>query len=445
MKSLPSLASALRPGIGRDTLLNLLGQTLPLGVAVFAVPALISALGTERFGILALAWTVLGSFSVLDVALGRAVTKLSAEALGRGEPGRLPAIVWNAVLLQAVLGCLVALLFAATAPWLVDRVLHLHGPIAEETRRTFLILALSFPLTLITGCLRSLLEALRRFDLINLVRAPAGAATFALPWLAVHLGWGLPAMVGLLVLFRGMVTAVHYLLCRKALPAMAGWRRPQRSVLSELARFGGWVTAANSVPPLLVLMDRFLIGSLLSLTAVSWFSVPYEMVFRLWVLPTSVVAAAFPVLSMEIGRGDWRRAGEVASRSARMVFLLLGPPVAVAILGAQPILEVWLGGDFAEAGTPVLRWLAAGVLISALGSVPSSVLQAAGRPGLTARLRLIELPVFALLMAGAIRGWGTTGAAVVFAVRAAVDAAVLSWLARRMVQDRREGTGAESR
>ncbi|HEX6902829.1 MAG TPA: flippase [Thermoanaerobaculia bacterium] len=431
-----ALAAGLRPGIGRDTLLNLLGQTLPLAVAVFAVPALITGLGTERFGILALAWTVLGSFSVLDVALGRAVTRLSSAALGRGEPDRLPAIVWNAVFLQAVLGALAAAVFALAAPWVVERALHLRGPIADETRRTFLILALSFPLTLVTGCLRSLLEALRRFDLINLVRAPAGAATFALPWLGVHLGWGLPALVGLLVLFRGIVTAVHYLLCRRAFPAMAGRRRPERSVLSELARFGGWVTAANSVPPLLVLIDRFLIGSLLSLTAVAWFSVPYEMVFRLWVLPTSVVAAVFPVLSMEIGRGDWRRAEQVAARALRMVLLLAGPPVAVAVLGARPILEVWLGGGFAAAGTPVLRWLAAGILFSALGSVPSSMLQAAGRPDLTARLRLIELPVFGLLMAGAIHLWGITGAALVFATRAAVDAAALFRLARTMNRDR---------
>jgi O-antigen/teichoic acid export membrane protein len=441
---LKPLPAPLRPGIGRDTLLNLIGQTLPLGVAVFAVPALISGLGTERFGVLALAWTVLGSFSVLDVALGRAVTKLSAEALGQGRTERLPAILWNAVLLQAVLGGLVAIVFALATPWLAGHALGLDGPLEEETRRTFLILALSFPLTLVTGCLRSLLEALRRFDLINLVRAPAGAATFALPWLAVHLGWGLPVTVGLLVLFRAMVTAIHYFLCRRALPAMAGWRRPERSVLSELARFGGWVTAANSVPPLLILMDRFLIGSLLSLTAVSWFSVPYEMVFRLWVLPTSVVAAVFPVLSLEIGRRDWDRAGEVAARSLRMILLLLGPPVAVAVLGARPILEIWLGGDFAEAGTPVLRWLAAGVLVSALGSVPSAMLQAAGRPGLTARLRLIELPVFALLMAGAIHRWGTTGAAVVFAARAAVDATALFGLSRGMVRNR-EGSRAESR
>ncbi len=418
------LLSAPR-GIRRDTLLNLIGQTLPLAVAALTVPAIVAGLGSERFGVLALAWTVLGSFSVLDLALGRAVTKLSAEALSRAERHRLPAIVWNAAALQAALGGVAAVLFAAASPALAGRVLHLEGPLAAETQRTFLLLALSFPLTLVTGCLRSLLEALRRFDLINLVRAPAGAATFAIPWLAVRAGWSVPAIVALLVGFRAIVTAVHFLLCRRALPELAAGPRLERSVLAALARFGGWVTAANSVPPLLVLLDRFLLGALVSLTAVAHFSVPYEMVFRLWVLPTSLIAAIFPVLSAAAGRGDWRSVQEVAARSVRTVLLLLGLPVAVAVLGARPILEAWIGSGFAEPGAPVLRLLALGVLFAALASVPSAVLQAAGRPDVTARLRLIELPAFALVMAGAIRLWGATGAAAAFAARAGVDCVLL--------------------
>ncbi len=428
MRPALSLAAPFRRGIRRDTLLNLIGQTLPLAVAALTVPAIVAGLGSERFGVLALAWTVLGSFNVLDLALGRAVTKLSAEALGRVERHRLPAIVWNAVALQASLGGAAAVLFAAASPLLAGRVLHLAGPLEAETQRTFLLLAISFPLTLVTGCLRSLLEALRRFDLINLVRAPAGAATFAIPWLALQAGWSLSAIVGLLVGFRAIVTAVHYLLCRRALPELAG-PRLDRAVLAALARFGGWVTAANSVPPLLILLDRFLLGSLVSLTAVAHFSVPYEMVFRLWVLPTSLLAAVFPVLSEAAGRGDWESVQRVAARSVRTVLLLLGPPVAIAILGAGPLLAAWIGRDFAAPGAPVLRLLALGVLFAALGSTPAAVLQAAGRPHLTARLRLIELPAFALLMAGAIRLWGATGAAAAFAARAGIDALLLFVLA----------------
>jgi O-antigen/teichoic acid export membrane protein len=427
----PSFAAPLRRGVGRDTLLNLGGQLLPLAVAVLAVPGIVAGLGIERFAVLALAWTILGSFSVLDLALGRAVTRLSAEALGRGDRQRLPAIAWNAAALQAALGGVAAVLFAAATPWLAHRVLHLEGPLAAETRTAFLVLSLSFPSTLLTGCLRSLLEALRRFDLINFVRAPAGAATFAIPWLALQADRSLPEIVGLLVLFRWLVTAAHFLLCRRALPEIARPQPPQRALLGELARFGGWLTAASSVPPLLVLLDRFFLGALVSLTAVAHFSVPYEIVFRLWVLPTSLMSAVFPVLSEAAARQEWSRLRQLASRSVKAVLLLLGPPVAIAVLGAGPILEAWIGPDFAGPGAPILRLLAVGILCSALAGAPAAVLQASGRPDLTARLRLAELPVFALAMAGAIHLWGAIGAAAAFTARAAVDSALLFLLASR--------------
>ncbi|HYG65683.1 MAG TPA: oligosaccharide flippase family protein, partial [Thermoanaerobaculia bacterium] len=257
---------ALPSGLRRDTLLNLAGQLLPLAVAVAAVPATTAGLGVERFGVLALAWTVLGSFNVFDLALGRAVTRFAAEALAQDEPERLPGLLWSATGLQAALGIVAAAAFAAASPLLAGAVLQAPPPLADEIRRTFLILALSFPVTLVTGCFRSLLEAAGRFDLVNLVRAPAGAATFAIPWLGAAAGWDLPAIIGLLVLTRALVLVVHWRLCRRALPVLVAARAwPAREPLARLARFGGWITASNVIPPLLTLVERFLLGALVSL------------------------------------------------------------------------------------------------------------------------------------------------------------------------------------
>ena len=247
-----SLSSLAGGKIARDTAFNLLGQVLPLGLALVAVPGTVSRLGTERFGVLALAWTVLGSFNVIDVALGRAVTRFSSEAIGRGEPQRLPQIVGTAAALQAALGIAGSLLFAAATPLLVGRVLGLAGPLAGETRAAFFLLALSFPVTLLTGCLRSLLEALRRFDLINLVRGPAGASTFAIPWIGAAAGLGLPAIVALLVAARVVVFLAHAALCRRLVPGLSAGLALQRlePVRSRpLRRLGHGGEPDSAIPP----------------------------------------------------------------------------------------------------------------------------------------------------------------------------------------------------
>ena len=69
--------------LARNTIYSLIGQGAPLLVAVFAIPQLIKGLGTDRFGILTLAWMVLSYFSLFDLGLGRALTQLVAEKLGK--------------------------------------------------------------------------------------------------------------------------------------------------------------------------------------------------------------------------------------------------------------------------------------------------------------------------------------------------------------------------
>lgn len=61
--------------LARNAVLNLFGMTLPLLVAIVAIPFVARGLGAERFGLLALAWVVLGYFPLFDLGLGRATAK----------------------------------------------------------------------------------------------------------------------------------------------------------------------------------------------------------------------------------------------------------------------------------------------------------------------------------------------------------------------------------
>jgi O-antigen/teichoic acid export membrane protein len=102
-------------------LFNLIGQGLPLVVAVVTIPFIIQGLGTERFGLLSLAWVVLSYFAIFNLGLGRATTKFVAEALGKGEENQVPRLVWTAVTVQAFFGLLGAIVLASITPLLVER------------------------------------------------------------------------------------------------------------------------------------------------------------------------------------------------------------------------------------------------------------------------------------------------------------------------------------
>src|SRR6266567_2771444 len=89
--------------LARNTVWNLLGNGTPMLVAVACIPILIRGLGTERFGILTLAWALIGYASLFDLGLGRALTQLVAKKLGAGEEKEIPALAWTSLLLMMLL------------------------------------------------------------------------------------------------------------------------------------------------------------------------------------------------------------------------------------------------------------------------------------------------------------------------------------------------------
>src|SRR6266852_5985624 len=107
--------------LARNVIWNLIGNGAPMIVAVFSIPILIRELGKERFGVLALAWALIGYASLFDLGLGRALTQLVAKKLGAGEDREVPALVWTSLLLMLFLGMAGAFVAVSLSPWLVHR------------------------------------------------------------------------------------------------------------------------------------------------------------------------------------------------------------------------------------------------------------------------------------------------------------------------------------
>ena len=76
--------------LAKNTVWNLVGGGAPMIVAVFCIPILIRGLGTSRFGVLTLAWALIGYASLFDLGLGRALTQMVAKKLGAGEDREFP-------------------------------------------------------------------------------------------------------------------------------------------------------------------------------------------------------------------------------------------------------------------------------------------------------------------------------------------------------------------
>src|SRR5207245_112880 len=78
----------------------------------------------------------------------------------------------------------------------------------------------------------------------------------------------------------------------------------------------------------------------------------------------------------------------------------------------------------------VLQILAVGVFLNAMAYLPSAFVQAVGRPDLTAKLHLLELPFYMPLLWFAAIRFGPSGVAGAWCLRVVVDLVLLCLAAR---------------
>lgn len=415
--------------LARNTIWNLIGQGAPLFVALFAIPVLIRGLGTARFGVLTLAWMVVGYFSLFDLGLGRALTKLVAEKLGEGKENEVPALVWTALALMALLGVAGIAVAAGLCPWMVHGVLKIPAGLQAETLKAFYLLAVSIPIIISTAGLRGVLEAYQRFDLVNAVRIPLGMVTFLGPLAMLPFSNSLFPVVAALVAGRLLAWGVHLLLCLRVVPALRYNMRVERAMVRPLLSFGSWMTVSNIVGPLMVYFDRFLIGAMLSITAVAYYATPYEVVTKLWVIPHALVGVLFPAFSTTLVE-DRARTARLFGRGVNFIILALFPLALMIVTLAHEGLNLWLGAEFAQHSAIVLQWLAVGVFVNSLAQIPFALVQGAGRPDITAKLHLAQLPFYFLALWWLINVYGIKGVAIAWTVRVAVDTVALFAVAR---------------
>lgn len=420
-----------RKALAKNSLINLAGFVLPLLVGLATIPLIVRGFGVERFGVLTLAWAVIGYFSLFDMGIGRAITQSVAARLASAPQREVARLAWTGLALMFAFSLVGAAIVASLSTWFVSSVLLMPQALRQETIDAFILLAWAIPAVVLTSGLAGILAALQRFSMINALRIPMGMMIFLVPLVILPYSQSVMHVCAGLLLIRSLFLILHAAACFRIYPPLLRHIGIDRLEIGGLLSFGGWMTVTNVVGPFMVYMDRFIIGAVLTLAAVAYYVTPYEVVTRLWAIPAAVTAVLFPAIAAANAAAS-SHAASLYSMSARAILGILAPIVLVLVVFAEEWLRSWLGDDFAQQSTAVLQWLAVGVFINGYAQVPFAYIQGVGRADITAKLHLLELPVYILLLLWLLNMLGITGVAIAWLLRAIMDAALLTWMAHRL-------------
>lgn len=412
--------------VRRHTSYNLIGSLIPLGLALVSVPLYLRLVGPDRYGVLAIAWVLLGYFGLFDLGLGRA-TSFRIAALHAASAEERSATFWSALAVNIGMG-----LVGAVVLWIAAYYFYAHPfKVSEALRPEILsgvpLLAASVPVATITGVLTGALQGRERFLETNVVSTISTVMFHLLPLsVAATLGpdiWRLLAAALAARLFAVIVLGWR---CIKIFghPRSATIDRKE---VTALLKYGGWVNLTSIFGPLLVFVDRFAIGTILGAGSVAIYTVPYQLTRLVALLPSAFLNALFPKMS---GAEEDERYS-MASRATQALISLISPLVLLGVFGLGLFLHFWVGETIAAKAAPIGRVLLVGFWMNAFALIPFTSLQASGRPDMVTKILLLEIPFYLVSLYVGLKFFGLMGCVIVFAGRCMIDYLLLAWAARR--------------
>ncbi len=426
-------ATPSQMSLKRSAVWNLIGSLTPMALGLVTIPYLIRQIGVEAFGILTLIWSLIGYFSVFDFGIGRALTQQVSMHRSERLATEIPALVKIGLQFMLVTGTLGGVVLVGAAHQLGYYWLNVSVALRDITTRCLLIAAIGIPLTTITSGLKGVLEGYEDFRVSSILRLLLGVLNLGLPALtALLLGPSLVYMVSSLVVARLLILMAHVVAIHGRVSVVLIGRVASSSLerTRELLRFGAWMTASNIIGPLMVTADRFVISFVLGASVVAYYTVPFDLIMRLLIIPAALTGALFPRFAY-LFRRDTADVRALYRRSHRVVLAGMSAICLVVAVGSHWGLSLWVGQAFAERSWMIASVLAVGVLFNSLAQVSHAAIQAAGDVKTTSLIHLGEFVAYLPALFLALRFFGLLGAAIVWVLRTTADYALLRFFARR--------------
>ena len=399
-------------------------QSLLLVLSFVFSPYVVHRLGVELYGLLILAGITTNYFAIVELGLGQASVKFLADAYARRDWTGLRLMLWTSVLTYFALSAVGALGLVALTPWLT-RLLRVPQASIILTEQVLYLCALGLAVSMMGSIFSSVPRALERFDIVSYLSVPAGVGQLVLNLLLLYFGYSIRALVVGGVVIQTLVLVANIgVACHLLYPL----GRPvfDRAALRQLLGFGGLVSISQVVVPVLAHLEKFIIGRVLTLSAVAFYSVPYNLVWALTYIPGSVSGVMFPAFSRLTVEGDHGRRSYLLVRGTKYVLAAILPVAVVLSIFSHRFLAAWMGPEFALRSTEVLQVLAFAVVINSVSDPAYQALQAMGRPGIPAAFNVLEVCIHIPLCFVLIGRYGVLGGAIAWAVRVSLNSLLLT-------------------
>jgi len=376
-------------------------------VGIFLSPYILHRLGDEAFGLWILIFSVTGYYGLFDLGIRSSIVRYVARYAATREQAELDRLVSTAL---ATYSCIGAITMAITlaAAWYVNATKIPPDFIPTARRLLWIVgaaVSLGFPFAVFSG----ILEGLQRFYLLNFTTISATLLRAALIVVALRNGRGLLTVALITVampLAGGLVNAAAVF---RHLRLHLAFRHVSRSTLRQIASYSGTTFLIIVAGRLRFKTDALVIGSFLSVAAVTYFTIGARLVDYATEVVQSMAQIFVPMSSQSDAEGDLPRLRQIFVAGNRMCALVIFPITAILVVLGKSVIEAWMGARYVAVSYPILLILLIPSTLMIMQAASSRVLFGMGKHQMLAKVTLAEGIANLVLSIVLVRKFGIVG------------------------------------
>lgn len=394
----------------KKSIVNFIGGIIPVIASILTVPVIVAHLGDTQYGLFTLVTAIVGYFALIDINVTAGSVKYLSEHHARGETDQINQVMSFGGFIYLLIGLIGGLCIFVFAETLVTSFFNIPTNLHEIAKKTLRVAAFAFFFSQVQVYLSSIPQALQRYDLSSIFESVFGALTSISTVLVVLFGGGLVEIVVVRLLLSIINCGLLLNIIRKILP-LAHLTYPSKDIINRLFSFSAYSYLSRIATVTYSNGDKLLLGAFLDMRAVSLYSVPSLLVYRVVGLVYRFGQVIFPATSALQANNQHDELERIYFTSTRYYIYLNATLCLLLSIFSRELLYYWAGSVFDASAALVLVLIATAAFFDSLTNLPSLVNDGLGKPKNTGVLALIRALVGLVLSYIGIRYAGYIGAA----------------------------------
>lgn len=413
----------------KGSLWTLVGQVLPLGVALFTTPFVIRLLGAESYGVLVLIALIPTYLGFADLGMGIASTRFGSDAYASGDLKYEARVLHTAALIALLAAFPIAALLFFFSDLIVGS-FNVPNTLLAEAGLALKIASVTFVINFLNNIFNTPQLARLRMDLNTLVTAGFRTAGIIATPVVIYLGGGVLGAVLVLLTASVLTLAGHLIVSKRLLSSLFATSLDQ-TMIRPLLKFGGALVISSIAALLLGSAEKLIVARITSPKELAYYSVAFTLAMVMTLFSGSMTQSLIPAFAQLQGPDDRARLNGLYARCIRITLIVFLPAVVFFGMIAKSFLTLWAGPDFGREGAVPLYVILAGLLFNAVAYFPCAMILASGRPDILAKIYWLELLLYIPVVIFLVSRYGITGAAIAWSIRGTCDSLILFVCAHR--------------